>query len=58
MQITYKKSNVPCIMCDYSKFNRSPDMIKGTNETLTLKGTVKLSITEGIERKKKKKDGF
>lgn len=33
-------------------------MIKGTNETLTLKGTVKLSITEGIEKKKKKRMAF
>lgn len=53
MQITYKKSNMPRIMCDYSKFNRSPYMIKGTNETLSLKGTVKSSMTEGTEKGKK-----
>lgn len=53
-----QKSNMPGIMCDYSKFDGYPYMIKGTNETLPLKGTVKLSITEGMEKEKKNKDGF
>lgn len=58
MQITDNKSNMPCIMRDYSKFNRSPYVIKGTNETPSLKGTVKLSVIEGMEKGKKTRMAF
>lgn len=49
---------MPCIMRDYSKFNRSPYVIKGTNETPSLKGTVKLSVIEGMEKGKKTRMAF